>query len=160
MKSAPTSAGATARRATPTPPATDRAEDPSPTFGTPPQVASTARRFIHGVADYDSGRAGKHDFLRDLQSVTTARERIALASSPRAHLHWRVLRDRHERTHFNVLGVSRRPQSSGSVIRVVVTGVLTTRSDLAATRVFETYSLTLTRERERWQVSKAEGPGL
>ena len=137
------------------------AKDPSPTFATPPKaVASTARRFIHGVADYDSGRARKRDFLRDVRPVTTARERDALARSPRAHLHWQVLRDRHERTHFNVLGVSRRPKPNGSLISVVVTGVLTTRSDLATTRVFETYSLTLTRERERWQVSNAVGPGL
>ena len=134
---------------------------PSPLFGSPSRAVSrTARRFVVGVADYDAVHERRRDFLNGLRGVSTASEWEALAVSARARLSWSVLRARSERAKLSVTGMSRPMHSGSSVVRVVVQGVLTTRSDLAVLRSFEDFSLTLVRQQGGWRVATAEGPGL
>lgn len=134
---------------------------PSPRFGsTPRAVAQPARRFVLGVAEYDSVHEGRRTFLNDLRDVAAASEWERLAGSARAHLPWRVLRARAERAHLRVTGLSRALPSGNSVVRVVVQGILTTRTDLAVVRSFQRFDLTLTRQQRGWRVATAEGPGL
>jgi len=109
---------------------------------------------------YDSAHEGRRDFLNGLRGVSTASEWEALARSDRARVPWPVLRARSERANLTITGMSRHLQSDGSVVRVFVLGVLTTRSDLAVLRSFEDFSLTLVRQPGGWRVAAAEGPGL
>ena len=153
---APGSSKATHARA-----AMPASDAPSPIFGSPPPAVSRiARTFILGAADYDSAHERRRDFLNGLRGVSTASEWEALARSDRARVPWPVLRARSERANLTITGMSRHLQSDGSVVRVFVLGVLTTRSDLAVLRSFEDFSLTLVRQPGGWRIAAAEGPGL
>ena len=112
------------------------------------------------VADYDSTHEGRSDFLNNLRGLATLGELDALRSSARARIPWRVLRTRHEQARLAVTGISRAPRSGGSTERMIVQGILTTRSDLAVVRSFECFTLTLTRKDAGWRVASADGPGL
>jgi hypothetical protein len=140
---------------------TPHPDAPSPRFGSVPRaIAEPARRFVLGVADYDSVHEGRRAFLNDLRDVSTAHERERLASSARAHLPWRLLGARAERAHLRVTGLSLALPSGNSVVRVVVQGILTTRTDLAVVRSFQRFDLTLTWQQRGWRVATADGPGL
>lgn len=147
--------------ATPGAAATATSEAPSAVYASPsPAVSRTARRFVLRIAGYDTAHEGRRDFLSDLRDICTGSEWDALARSARARLPWRVLRARAESAHLLVTGLSRALPSRSPALRVVVQGVLTTRSNLAVVRSFEHFTLTLTRQRGVWLVSRAEGPGI
>ena len=157
----PTHGGTSPKAATHEPSVAPASDAPSPRFGSAPRaVAQTARRFVLGVADYDSVHEGRRAFLYGLRDVSTASEWARLARSARAHLLWRVLRARTERAHLRVTGLSLTLPSDNSAVRVVVQGILTTRTDLAVVRSFQRFDLTLTRQQGGWRVATAEGPGL
>jgi hypothetical protein len=157
----PTHGATSPKVATHEPSVAPASDAPSPRFVSAPRaVAQTARRFVLGVADYDSVHEGRRASLSDLRDVSTAREWERLARSARTHLPWRVLRARAERAHLRVTGLSLALPSGNSVMRVVVQGILTTRTDLAVVRSFQRFELTLTRQPRGWRVATAAGPGL
>lgn len=157
----PTHGATSPNAATHEPSVAPASDAPSPRFGSAPRaVAQPARRFVLGVAEYDSVQEGRRAFLNDFRDVATVSERKRLARSARAHLPWRVLRARAERANLQVTGLSRALPSGNSAVRVVVQGILTTRTDLAVVRSFQRFDLTLTRQQGEWRVATAEGPGL
>jgi hypothetical protein len=125
----------------------------------PGGLRRAASAFARIACEYDAVEQRRLDFLRDARRLTIPTELHRLTTSERARLHWRILRERAERTRLTILGVTVMP-NDGSAISVVVTGVLTTTSGFATVRTFEQLTLSLEPRGRSWVVTNATGAGL
>lgn len=135
--------------------------DPSPT---PPPYADpapgqrrVAKDFVQAVLEYDARREARRQFLAEIEELATPTEIGRLAHSGRAHLNWRALEARHERTKATVTGVSRLPDRTNEL---AVTATITTRSTVGVVRQFALISLHVERIDGHWVVTDASGAGL
>ncbi|GAB3785492.1 hypothetical protein [Nocardioides ungokensis] len=131
-----------------------------PGFATPsPYVRHLTARFVRAACEYDAATDGARDFLASIDRLVTPHELSRLADSPRAHLPWRVLRARQERTDVAVDGISQ-GASAAPRVRVLVWITVTTNSSFAKVREHEHVTLSLIHDHSGWKVERARGAGL
>lgn len=125
-----------------------------------PALRHTARGFAVAWLGYDTRHEGRRTVLHRVASMVTPALHDRLRDSPRVHLPWQVLRERHERGDFNVVGISTRrtPQRHKAVV-VTVNGIQTVHSDLAKLKTPTSLQLKLTRTPAGWQVADVHGGG-
>ena len=145
-------------------PAEVPASDTAPTGELPfdaarPALRTHATTFLKSVLEYDARKAGRLDFLVDLDRLVTADELTRLAQSARAGLPWNVLSSRRERTKVSVQGASEATTAEPEV-RVLVWVTVTTRTSFATVQQRELVTLSLVRHGSAWKVDDAEGAGL
>lgn len=166
----------TACAATPAPRITTALESPAPAvtlspapeptpsepaatvFTTPPvQARSVAERFAFAYLTYDSRSERALDFLQRVRPYGTRAVVETLGRSPRSRLPWRVMRSRSERVSLTIAGTSLLMTESGVIL--LVTGVTTTRTDLAVLRSPVQLRLQVSPTRTGWKVTGVRGGG-
>ena len=116
-----------------------------PVHATPRQSERIlAEPFARAMCEYDTRVGGATSFLALTASLTSRAEQDRLLGSARAHLPWRILRARSERTSLALDGVS----ATGST--VFVNGVLTTTTSFATVQSYVRLTLTVADGRVVW----------
>lgn len=133
----------------------------------PARLERLARGFVGAGCAYDARRETRLGFLARTGRYATPDEQRRLRHSERARLPWPMLRERGERVHIEVTGVSLVKASHADtdtrapgVRRLVVEAIATTHTDFAVLHSFEQVTLRLTRTRAGWRVAAAVGAGL